>query len=101
MDDPSDLESIYVRAAGDGESGDRMVPLSSFVTMTERAVAPELRREGQRRAVPMNATLAPGVDLRQGMDHLEVLAERRLDTCGRFGSAITYAPGWPRGTLRS
>jgi HAE1 family hydrophobic/amphiphilic exporter-1 len=45
-----------------------MVPLSSFVTMTERAVAPELKREGQRRAVPINATLAPDVDLRPAME---------------------------------
>lgn len=73
LDDPSDLEGIYVRAAGD-----RMVPLSSFVTMTERAVAPELRREGQRRAVPINATLAPDVDLRQAMVALETLAAERL-----------------------
>jgi HAE1 family hydrophobic/amphiphilic exporter-1 len=73
MDDPADLESVYVRAA-EG----RMVPLSSFVTMTERAVAPELRREGQRRAIPLTASLAPGVDLRQAMDDLEVLAAERL-----------------------
>ena len=66
IDDPSDLESIFVRTAGG-----RMVPLSSFVTVTERAVAPELRREGQRRAVPISATLAPGVDLRHAMDALE------------------------------
>jgi HAE1 family hydrophobic/amphiphilic exporter-1 len=73
MDDPADLETIYVRAA-EG----RMVPLSSFVTMTERAVAPELRREGQRRAVPLTAALAPGVDLRHGMEDLETLAAELL-----------------------
>src|SRR3712207_4008146 len=73
LDDPGDLESIYLRA---GE--DRMVPLSSFITIAERAVAPELRREGQRRAVPINATLQPGVDLRQAMNALEALAAERL-----------------------
>jgi HAE1 family hydrophobic/amphiphilic exporter-1 len=73
MDDPADLETIYVRAA-EG----RMVPLSSFVTMTERAVAPELRREGQRRAVPLTAALAPGIDLRHAMEDLEALAAERL-----------------------
>jgi len=73
IDDPGDLESIYIRTAGD-----RMIPLSSFVTMSERAVAPDLRREGQRRAVPMTATLAPGVDLRQAMDTLEGLAASAL-----------------------
>jgi HAE1 family hydrophobic/amphiphilic exporter-1 len=69
IDDPSDVENIFVRTA-EG----RMVPLSSFVTVTERAVAPELRREGQRRAVPISATLSPGVDLRQAMNALEALA---------------------------
>ena len=66
IDDPSDLENIFVRTAGG-----RMVPLSSFVTVTERAVAPELPREGLRRAVPMTAELAPGVDLRQAMNALD------------------------------
>ena len=73
LDDPADLETIYVRAA-EG----RMVPLSSFVTMTERAVAPELRREGQRRAVPLTASLTPGVDLRRAMEDLEALAAELL-----------------------
>ncbi len=73
IDDPSDVENIFVRTAGG-----RMVPLSSFVTVTERAVAPELVREGLRRAVPMRATLAAGVDLRRAMNALEGLAADRL-----------------------
>ena len=73
IDDPSDLENTFVRT-----EGGRMVPLSSFVTMTERAVAPDLPREGQRRAVPLNATLADGNDLRQAMNDLEALAAEIL-----------------------
>ncbi len=73
IDDPSDVENIFVRAA-EG----RMVPLSSFVSVSERAVAPELRREGLRRAVPMTATLAPGIDLRQAMNAVETLAKESL-----------------------
>lgn len=73
IDDPSDLESIFVKA-----SEGRMVPLSSFVTVSERAVAPELRREGLSRAVPITATLADGVDLRQAINALEALADERL-----------------------
>ncbi len=73
IDDPSDLESIFVRA-----SEGRMVPLSSFVTMVERAVAPELRREGLSRAVPIRATLAGDVDLRQAMNAASALAAERL-----------------------
>nr|MBA3516081.1 efflux RND transporter permease subunit [Hyphomicrobiales bacterium] len=71
--DPSDLENTFIRTA-EG----RMVPLSSFVSMTERAVAPELPREGQRRAVPLTATLEPGNDLRQAMDSMEELAATLL-----------------------
>ncbi len=73
IDDPSDIENVFVRA-----EGGRMLPLSSFVTMTERAVAPELPREGLRRAVPMRASLAPGVDLRQAMNALNAVAAKRL-----------------------
>jgi HAE1 family hydrophobic/amphiphilic exporter-1 len=64
--DPSDIENIFVRT-----SNDRMVPLSSFVTLTERAVSPELRREGLKRAVPVSASPVDGVDLRTAMDALE------------------------------
>jgi HAE1 family hydrophobic/amphiphilic exporter-1 len=73
IDDPGDVENIFVRA-----SEGRMVPLSSFVTVSERAVAPELRREGLRRAVPLTATLAPGIDLRQAMNAVESLAATSL-----------------------
>jgi HAE1 family hydrophobic/amphiphilic exporter-1 len=73
IDDPSDLENIFVPTAGG-----RMVPVSSFVTVTESAVAPELPRQGQRRAIPMIATPAAGVDLRHAMDALERLAATHL-----------------------
>jgi len=81
IDDPGDLENTFVRT----DEG-RMVPLSSFVTVTERAVAPELPREGQRRAVPLTATLAPGIDLGQAMQALEGLAAESLPA----GMAIHY-----------
>ena len=42
VDDPSDLERVFMRA-GNGQ----MVPVSSFVRLEERAVAPELGRESQ------------------------------------------------------
>jgi hydrophobic/amphiphilic exporter-1 (mainly G- bacteria), HAE1 family len=73
IDDAADLENVFVRA-----EGGRMVPISSFVTVSEAAVAPELPREGQRRAVPLTATLASGVDLRRAMDAVEALAAERL-----------------------
>jgi HAE1 family hydrophobic/amphiphilic exporter-1 len=73
IDDPGDLENIFVRTAAG-----RMVPVSSVATLTERAVAPELRRENQRRSVPLTATLAADVDLRQGMSALEEIAAAQL-----------------------
>ena len=73
IDDPSDLENIFVRSAGG-----RMLPLSSFVTVTERAVAPQLQRVDLKRAVPITAELAPGVDLRQAMTALSALAKKQL-----------------------
>ena len=79
--DPADLEDTYVRTAGG-----RMVPLSTFVTISEKAVAPELPREGQKRAVPLAATLAPGQDLRHGMRDVEQVTARLLPA----GMAITY-----------
>jgi HAE1 family hydrophobic/amphiphilic exporter-1 len=58
VDDPTDLEGIFMRAA-DGA----MIPVASFVTLEERAVAPELGREGQMRAVEISAGLGPAMSL--------------------------------------
>nr|WP_303626514.1 efflux RND transporter permease subunit [Roseovarius sp. M141] len=58
IDDPGDLENIFVKA-GNGQ----MVPMASFVTLKERAVAPELNREGQNRSVELTAGLTPDLSL--------------------------------------
>jgi HAE1 family hydrophobic/amphiphilic exporter-1 len=73
IQDASGLDRIQLRTA----SG-KMVPLSSLVTFKEEAVAPTLLRQDQRRAVPMTATLAPGVDLRQAMTALDEVAATAL-----------------------
>ncbi|MYZ49723.1 efflux RND transporter permease subunit [Rhizobiales bacterium L72] len=73
INDPTDLESVYVRT-----SGGRMVPISSFVSVTESAVAPNLPREGQRRAVPLIGQLAEGHDLRSAMAAVEAIAAEKL-----------------------
>ncbi|MCE6961317.1 efflux RND transporter permease subunit [Cereibacter sphaeroides] len=69
VNDPADLERIFVQT-GDGQ----MVPISSFVTLTERAVAPELSREGQMRSVPVSASLSPALPLGDALDEVERLA---------------------------
>jgi HAE1 family hydrophobic/amphiphilic exporter-1 len=71
--DPTGLENVEMRST----SG-KMIPLSSLVTFQESAVAPSLNRESQRRAMPMSATLAPGIDLRQAMNRLEVILKQNL-----------------------
>ncbi|WP_407495581.1 efflux RND transporter permease subunit [Pseudooceanicola sp. MF1-13] len=70
VDDPSDLENVFVRA-GDGQ----MIPMSTFVQLSERAVAPELNREGQNRSVEISASLTPQMSLGAAMAEVERIGE--------------------------
>lgn len=70
---PADLQKLYV-AAGDG----RMVPLSQMVTFKEEAVAAELDRHGQRRAVEINADRTDGASLRDVVTAIDRLAKKEL-----------------------
>ncbi|MGL6209936.1 MAG: efflux RND transporter permease subunit, partial [Paracoccaceae bacterium] len=63
VNDPGDLERIFVQGGLGKSEGGQMIPLSMFVTLTERAVAPELSREEQMRSVPITAGLTPGLAL--------------------------------------
>lgn len=58
INDPTDLESIYLKAR-DG----RIVPMSTIASLTEKAVAPDLRRESQMRSVSITAGMTPGFAL--------------------------------------
>jgi HAE1 family hydrophobic/amphiphilic exporter-1 len=69
VNDPGDLERIFVQA-GDGQ----MIPISTFVTLTERAVAPELSRETQMRSVPITAGLTPELALGDALVQVQTLA---------------------------
>jgi HAE1 family hydrophobic/amphiphilic exporter-1 len=69
VDDPGDLENIFVQAQ-DGQ----MVPLSTFVRLEERAIAPELNREGQNRSVEISASLTPDLALGDALAQVEALA---------------------------
>jgi HAE1 family hydrophobic/amphiphilic exporter-1 len=97
---PSDLRKLYVSAA-DG----RLVPLSQLVTFAEDAVAAELDRHGQRRAIEVDADLSDDFSLREAVDAVRKLAHAELpadigvlflneaaelDDTSR-GVAITYA----------
>ena len=69
VNDTDDLRNLYV-AAGDG----RVLPLSSLVRIEESGAATELEREGQRRAIQIEADLAEGVALGDAVRRLETLA---------------------------
>ncbi len=73
VDDPTDLENTFLMAS-DG----RMVPLSTIVTLEERAVAPSLNREEQQRAIVLSAELSDTLALRDGMERFEAAANEIL-----------------------
>jgi HAE1 family hydrophobic/amphiphilic exporter-1 len=74
VNDPGDLERIFVPSREGG-----MVPISSFVTLTERAVAPELQREEQMRAVPVTAGLTPDFALGDALAEAQAMAAGVID----------------------
>ena len=73
VNDPGDLERIFIKA-GNGQ----MIPISSFVMLEERAVAPELGRETQMRAVEISATLTPELSLGDAYGALQEIAAEVL-----------------------
>jgi HAE1 family hydrophobic/amphiphilic exporter-1 len=54
------------------------VPLSAFVTLEERAIAPELNREGQNRSVEISAGLTPELALGDALAQVQDLAQEIL-----------------------
>ena len=74
--DPQDLLAYSVRAST--PEGERLVPLSQFVRLEETAIASELERLGQRRAVQLSAITAEGVPLQQAVSDLRTLAQAEL-----------------------
>lgn len=73
IDGPEDLRNLFVAT----ETG-RTIPLSSIVTLTERSVASELDRHGQKRAVEIDAALAPGYSLGEAVADVQELADEML-----------------------
>lgn len=69
VNDPRDLETLFVRA-GDG----RYVPMSTIATIVEAPVPPSLRREQQRRAVTVTASLEDGLALGDAFNELQKIA---------------------------
>lgn len=73
VNDPSDLQNLFVRT-----NDNRMVPLSQLVSFKEYAVAAELDRHGQRRAIEISADPTEGVSLREAVTAVQDLADKTL-----------------------
>lgn len=67
---PNDLGNLFVRS-GSGE----LVPLSSLTEFREEGIAAELDRTEQRRAIEVEAEIAPGVSLGEAIAEIERLTE--------------------------
>jgi len=71
--DPADLLNLSVRA----ETG-KLIPLSQLVSFREEGVAAELDRHGQRRAIELNASLAPELTIATAAERVRALAQETL-----------------------
>lgn len=97
INDPTDVESLFIKAK-DG----RFIPLSSVVETKEVAVAPSLGREGQRRAVPIRASLAQGYALSQAVADMRAAARTALPagmSVSLLGEAKTLEQSTQSGAL--
>jgi multidrug efflux pump len=72
---PNDLNNIYVRGSN---TGGKLVPLASLVTLKESANARELNRTDRLRSVMIEASLVPGYTLGQALDYLDDVAAEVL-----------------------
>jgi hydrophobic/amphiphilic exporter-1 (mainly G- bacteria), HAE1 family len=79
LNDPTDLENIFVKA-GDG----RIVPMSTIATVEEKAVAPQLARESQLRAVSLSAGLKEDLALGEALSMVEEMAAPLLPPGSRL-----------------
>ncbi len=73
LNDTGDLENLFVRTA-DGN----MMPLSTVITIEETAVAPQLTREAQMRAVPISVPLSEGYSIEQAVQDLRQTGQEVL-----------------------
>ena len=73
VNDPTDLQNIFLKT-GDG----RIVPMSSIATVEEKAIAPQLSRESQLRAVSLSAGLNDDLALGDALSMVEQMAEPLL-----------------------
>ncbi|MEQ8320004.1 MAG: efflux RND transporter permease subunit [Rhodospirillales bacterium] len=73
VNEPSDIANLYVPA-----SGGRLVPLSQLISFSESSVPAELDRHAQRRAIEIDADIAPGHTLSEAINAVRALAADNL-----------------------
>jgi len=79
INDPMDLENIFLKT-GDG----KIVPMSSIASLEEKAVAPQLSREQQLRAVSLSAGLKDGLALGDALSMVQEMAQPLLPDGARL-----------------
>ena len=77
---PNDLTNTFIRTAA-GE----LVPLSSFVTLTESAAPQALNRFDRLRSITIQSSLAPGVSIGEGLEILQQIVRDNLPAEVRIG----------------
>jgi multidrug efflux pump len=77
---PNDLTNTFIRA-GNGE----VVPLSSFVSLTESASPQTLNRFDRLRSITIQSALRPGVTIGEGLAALEQIVAENLPAEARIG----------------
>jgi multidrug efflux pump len=77
---PDDLTNLYVRSELTGD----LVPLSNLVRITESAGPAELNRHDRMRSITIEAGLAEGVSLGEGIDAMLRVATETLPTAARI-----------------
>jgi multidrug efflux pump len=77
---PDDLSNLYVRSSLTGE----LIPLANLVTISEEAGPASLNRHDRMRSITIEAGLADGVSLGQGIDALSRTAENTLPALARI-----------------
>ena len=75
-----DLTNVYVRSDTSGQ----LIPLSNFVTLTERAGPGELKRSDRLRAVQITASLGPDYTLEEALSYLEGIIKEEVGDGARI-----------------
>jgi multidrug efflux pump len=77
---PDDLTNLYVRSSLTGE----LVPLANLVKISETAGPAQLNRHDRMRSITIQAGLAEGVSLGQGIDTMIKTARETLPSAARI-----------------